>query len=148
MKKVVWILILFLPVLVLAGCGGDEPETTTTTVEVIADTTTTVGNCVGAGETFPLVPGSPSCCEGLQGIPTAMINEDGECEQLIGASLCISCGDGICDEGEYSCNCAEDCEEETVTSSTTIDAYGTTATTESTVATSSTTVVSSSTTSL
>ena len=36
MKKVVWILILFLPALVLAGCGGDDvpEETTTTTVEV------------------------------------------------------------------------------------------------------------------
>jgi len=53
------------------------------------------------------------CCEGLVGRnPVGQYNEDTEvCDIITGSfGICISCGDGECDENyEDVCNCEEDC---------------------------------------
>jgi eight-cysteine-cluster-containing protein len=51
------------------------------------------------------------CCQGLSAIPLAVI-EDGECKVALCGTVCLPCGNGVCDEGEYSCNCSDDCQEE------------------------------------
>lgn len=72
-------------------------------------------DCATIGQTVPVVPGAKECCKGLQ---TASIMEivyseyRGYCSPLDGASVCINCGNSVCDEGENICNCNEDCAEE------------------------------------
>lgn len=65
--------------------------------------------CVPAGETVPVVPDAPECCEGLQVIGCAAPNADGMCEDCEGASICATCGDAECGAGENPCNCPADC---------------------------------------
>jgi len=55
------------------------------------------------------------CCEGFTEVRNYEINEDGECEILIGSPYlwCVPCGNGVCDKfesiEENKCNCPEDC---------------------------------------
>ncbi len=71
-------------------------------------------DCATVGQTVPVVPGAKECCKGLQ---TASIMEivyseyRGYCSPLDGASVCIDCGNSICEEGEDICNCSQDCAE-------------------------------------
>ena len=72
-------------------------------------------DCATIGETVPVVPGAKECCEGLQSASIMEIvysDHRGYCSPLDGASVCINCGNSICDEGENICNCNEDCAEE------------------------------------
>jgi len=70
--------------------------------------------CYPEGAYIPVIP-NVKCCEGLQNggnyDMNCVLNHDGECEGciLVGASVCINCGDGICGLGENYCNCLEDC---------------------------------------
>ncbi len=66
----------------------------------------------GTNENLPDV-----CCDGLKGLAGFGINENGECEQLLGGPFlaCMPCGNGICESinnfNENKCNCPEDCDE-------------------------------------
>ncbi len=68
-----------------------------------------VDDCAGPGQTVAVYPGAPQCCPGLTAIPPA-IEVEGECELVVGASICSPCGNDVCDPGwENRCNCPEDC---------------------------------------
>lgn len=61
--------------------------------------------CYGEGESIPVIPNAPGCCEGL----TLIKPKD---PQLIGTSgICTAkCGNGVCDsETETNYNCPQDC---------------------------------------
>lgn len=70
--------------------------------------------CYPEGEYIPVIP-DVKCCSGLENGANydmnCVLNHDGECEPciLVGASVCINCGNGICGLGENYCNCIEDC---------------------------------------
>ena len=70
--------------------------------------------CYPEGEYIPVIPDA-KCCDGLENGANydmnCVLNHDYECEPclLVGASICINCGDGICGLGENFCNCIEDC---------------------------------------
>ena len=52
------------------------------------------------------------CCSGLKEIPLAYENKKGKCVTSVPCgSICVSCGDGICEDTriENKCNCPEDC---------------------------------------
>ena len=50
-----------------------------------------------------------TCCEGLATIPVRDY-EDGECLFVFDAgTICSDCGNGVCEDWENQCNCAEDC---------------------------------------
>ena len=80
-------------------------------------------DCAKAGELINF-PASTNknlpdvCCEGLKGLAGFGINENGECERLIGGPhlTCMPCGNGICESinnfDENKCNCSEDCGDE------------------------------------
>ncbi len=70
-------------------------------------------NCAGEGESVPVVPGAPECCEGLTKIGCEKPDNNGICptEPCVGASICAKCGNGVCGHGENKCNCPKDCEE-------------------------------------
>jgi hypothetical protein len=62
-------------------------------------------NCVKEGDSIPVIPNAPYCCEGL----THILPKE---EFIVGISgICTAkCGNGICDElTESSYNCAQDC---------------------------------------
>lgn len=68
--------------------------------------------CIPEGETGPVTPNTPPCCDGLP--PTGIAEVDpltGECIPLDGAFLCTDCNDGICSPWENTCICPEDCPE-------------------------------------
>jgi len=50
------------------------------------------------------------CCDGLARVPNLVPGPDG-CEGSghMGISVCLLCGDGVCDDLENACNCPEDC---------------------------------------
>ncbi|MGB9707962.1 MAG: hypothetical protein ACPLXC_01380 [Candidatus Pacearchaeota archaeon] len=70
--------------------------------------------CYPEGEYIPVIP-DVKCCSGLETGANydmnCVLNHDNECEPcaLVGASVCIRCGDGVCGLGENFCNCIEDC---------------------------------------
>ncbi|MCB9550642.1 MAG: hypothetical protein H6705_01785 [Myxococcales bacterium] len=69
-----------------------------------------MGECAGEGESVPVVPNAPPCCEGLEAISCDRPGPDGVCmEGCAGAVICADCGDGRCGPGENACNCALDC---------------------------------------
>jgi len=65
--------------------------------------------CVPEGGSVAVIPGSPSCCEGLVRISPARITSNGQCNMLVGSALCSDCGNGTCEEWENKCNCEKDC---------------------------------------
>jgi hypothetical protein len=66
-----------------------------------------VPKCKPEGSTVAVVPGN-ECCAGLDAInPGGMAG--GECQLLVGASICSQCGNENCEPWENGCNCAEDC---------------------------------------
>jgi len=69
--------------------------------------------CIPEGESGPVIPDGPECCEGLTAISCDQPDQYGECsEPCSGAFYCTYCGNGICGLGENKCNCPEDCEED------------------------------------
>lgn len=48
------------------------------------------------------------CCAGLTAVPNAFESDRG-CIAATCGSICLPCGNGVCDSGENSCNCASDC---------------------------------------
>ena len=70
--------------------------------------------CAGEGDSVPVVPGAPPCCEGLGKVPCDAPDADGVCQGCDGASVCVACGDGQCGAGENPCNCPDDCAEDPV----------------------------------
>jgi len=61
--------------------------------------------CVEEGDSIPVIPNAPECCEGLELIPPTS-------PDIIGImGYCTSnCGDGVCDSNiESDYNCYEDC---------------------------------------
>lgn len=72
-------------------------------------------NCAVIGESVPVMPDAKECCEGLQKvgmIELKYIDHRGYCESMDGSSVCINCGNSVCDLGENVCNCPQDCLEE------------------------------------
>lgn len=67
------------------------------------------GECLSEGETGPVVPDAPQCCEGLAPVGCDAPNAEGACEPCVGAFVCVRCGDGVCGSGENPCNCPDDC---------------------------------------
>ena len=63
-----------------------------------------------------------NCCSGLKKLKAYNINDNGECEEIIGNPFptCMLCGNGICESidgfKENKCNCPEDCGDEIDTS--------------------------------
>ncbi len=50
------------------------------------------------------------CCDGLKKAPLVYEKENEECGVVLPCgSICIPCGNGICDRRENKCNCPEDC---------------------------------------
>ena len=50
------------------------------------------------------------CCDGLKKAPLIYEKETEECGVVLPCgSICIPCGNGICDRRENKCNCPEDC---------------------------------------
>ena len=67
------------------------------------------------GETGPVIPDAPPCCEGLESISVAEYDpETGMCMVAMGVFLCSDCGNDRCEEWENPCNCPEDCVEDCV----------------------------------
>ena len=53
------------------------------------------------------------CCSGLKEVLLIHEDEKGRCFAAVPCgSICLPCGDGICDGKENKCNCLEDCGEE------------------------------------
>ncbi|MBM4370392.1 MAG: hypothetical protein FJ098_01975 [Deltaproteobacteria bacterium] len=65
--------------------------------------------CLGAGSFQPVIPDPTPCCAGLETIPSAKVNEDGQCDWMQGAALCSDCPNGLCEGWENFCNCPDDC---------------------------------------
>ena len=63
--------------------------------------------CVAAGES--LADPNQRCCAGLFAIDCQVQDDNGICMLCDGGSICTNCGDGVCGEGENTCNCAVDC---------------------------------------
>ena len=61
-----------------------------------------------------------NCCSGLKKLKAYNINDNGECEEIIGNPFptCMPCGNGVCESidgfKENKCNCLEDCGEEKI----------------------------------
>ncbi|MBU1120936.1 MAG: carboxypeptidase-like regulatory domain-containing protein [archaeon] len=66
----------------------------------------TPSECIEEGETGAVYPGI-ECCPGLDAGSTSTPEQN--CEILVGAFVCINCGNGECGPGENVCNCPEDC---------------------------------------
>ena len=67
--------------------------------------------CVEEGEMGSgMIPGSPTCCEGLQSIGVAFWDPPDMCGMAMDVFLCSKCGNSTCeDEWENPCNCESDC---------------------------------------
>ena len=78
------------------------------------------GECINPPNLIGKTDYPDVCCEGFIGVGGYRVNENGECEVLIGNPYlwCIPCGNGICDKfesiEENKCNCPEDCGEEVI----------------------------------
>ena len=69
----------------------------------------TVNDCKAEGESIPVIPNPPQCCQGLTPISCEQ-PIGGECQSPLGCgSLCTHCGDDHCGTGENYCNCPADC---------------------------------------
>ncbi len=69
-----------------------------------------IAPCFAEGQSMAIVPGNV-CCSGLSPIqPTQTLTSNGECGQLVGASVCSNCGNGVCEQWENKCNCTQDCQ--------------------------------------
>ena len=50
------------------------------------------------------------CCSGLKGVLLTYEDEEGQCFPPVPCgSICLPCGNDVCDERENRCNCPEDC---------------------------------------
>ncbi|MCK5416438.1 hypothetical protein KAI92_03360 [Candidatus Parcubacteria bacterium] len=104
-------------IIVYGGCSFETPFETLEECQEVCEKT----NCAKAGEfanpdnlkgktNYP-----DNCCFGLKGLGAYGINNNGECEPLIGTPFftCMPCGNGVCEEinnfKENRCNCPEDC---------------------------------------
>ncbi len=66
--------------------------------------------CIEEGGSIAVIPGGPSCCEGLSAIGCDSPQDDGSCPMgCEGSVFCANCGNDICGPGENNCNCPEDC---------------------------------------
>jgi len=83
----------------------EEPESTVSPVDTQIPTPM---ECKGEGESVPLIPDPPECCDGL----SLILPKSADTVGITG--ICTAkCGNAICDsETETSYNCAVDCEEE------------------------------------
>jgi hypothetical protein len=63
------------------------------------------GACSASGHVFDAKETCSICCGGLSRINASL------CDKSAPPSLfvCLPCGNGVCDEGESSCSCPEDC---------------------------------------
>ncbi|MCA9538515.1 MAG: hypothetical protein KC620_06475 [Myxococcales bacterium] len=68
------------------------------------------GECVGEGDSVPVVPNAPQCCPNLTPVGCEVPDANGVCQECVGASRCTRCGDGQCGVGENICNCPDDCD--------------------------------------
>jgi hypothetical protein len=66
-----------------------------------------VEQCRGADS--ECTPQDIPCCSGLSAVPLAIIEEDGTCIAALCGTICVPCGNGVCDERENKCNCPTDC---------------------------------------
>lgn len=72
-------------------------------------------DCIEAGGTGTVYPGSLSCCKGLTALNCDEFDSEGICTMgCMGSFVCSSCGNDECDEGENECNCPGDCDESEV----------------------------------
>src|SRR3989338_3676583 len=79
--------------------------------------TSTASNCAAQGERFDATDTSKpdKCCEGLDDIhSTNTVSVTDKCYEIgaksdSSAGVCSDCGNGVCDDVETSCGCAEDC---------------------------------------
>lgn len=90
--------------LICSDCGNGSCESWENKCNCPIDCTTT--ECIEEGETAAVYPGN-ECCEGLEAASTTTPEQN--CEILVGAFVCINCGNGECGPGENECNCPEDC---------------------------------------
>ncbi len=58
-------------------------------------------------------PTTVPCCDGLKAVHKAVMGSDGSCAVATCGSICLPCGNGVCDDRENWCNCPEDCEANT-----------------------------------
>ncbi len=103
--------------LAVIGCGDDEEESAPLAQPTTEQDSPAPVECKGEGESIPLIPDPPGCCEGL-----AMISPTSP--DVIGISgICTAkCGDGVCDsESETNYNCLEDCKEDPASMPTVTD---------------------------
>ena len=70
------------------------------------------GECIPEGESGPVIPDAPGCCEGLEPVSCDQPGPNGECIGCDGAFICARCGNGQCGLGENVCNCPEDCRDQ------------------------------------
>ena len=89
-KQIATIFLLSLALMALLGCV-EEPGPGGT-------------ECVGEGQTVPVIASPPECCPGLTLIPPKE-------SQIVGImGYCTAnCGNGSCDSIESSLNCPQDC---------------------------------------
>ena len=72
------------------------------------------GKCADVGQTLSFDSNKP-CCDGLKKMayckpdPTCPGNECPPCDCNTGLSICLFCGDNICDQYEDECTCPDDC---------------------------------------
>lgn len=86
-RKTVVLLGLSIALLALLGCVEEAgPE------------------CVGEGQTIPVIASPPECCEGLTLIPPM----DNQTLGIMGYCT-ANCGNGTCDAIESTLNCPSDC---------------------------------------
>lgn len=68
------------------------------------------GDCVAEGGSGQVLPGSPTCCEGLTQIGCHEPDETGTCPPMCsGGFFCTRCPNGTCEPPENYCNCEADC---------------------------------------
>ncbi|HUV42515.1 MAG TPA: metallophosphoesterase [Patescibacteria group bacterium] len=66
--------------------------------------------CIEEGEIGIVYPNTPDCCSGLVTSGRFQLNDEGQCQPLLGGFTCTKCGlDDQCGPGEDFCNCPEDC---------------------------------------
>ncbi len=98
-----------------SGTTDPDPGPTdlppTNTGEGVTEPDTGLPACLAEGESRPVVPNAPDCCEGLEPIGCEAPNGEGVClaEPCVGAMICADCGNGTCGPGENVCNCPADC---------------------------------------
>jgi len=53
------------------------------------------------------IPSDVPCCRGLNPVSLAVESSDGACAFAKCGTICLPCGNGVCDDRENSCNCPE-----------------------------------------